>query len=152
MNALTLIGGAALLCGLTCPSFAAPQGGDAATQRRAAHALDASGVYDCQGQDGKEGPYTAVVTLTKVPAHSEGAHVAYRFSMEVPGFGTYLGQAVGRGRHLAIHFALTDTQTRDFGTGLAVLEPGPGPLRFRKFYYQPEYQGGNQGHEQCTRR
>lgn len=113
---------------------------------------DLSGTYDCTGQDSQEGPYTAVVTLTSQSAHSVGRHRAYDFKMEVPGYGTYLGQAVGAGAQLAIHFALTDPATHDFGTGLAQVFKRQGRLGFSKFYYEPEFKGGNHGTEECLRR
>jgi len=113
---------------------------------------DLSGTYDCTGQDSQEGPYTAVVTLTSQSAHSAGRHRAYDFKMEVPGYGTYLGQAVGAGAQLAIHFALTDPATHDFGTGLARVFKRQGRLGFSKFYYEPEFKGGNHGTEECLRR
>lgn len=123
-----------------------------AAGRTGAPPADLSGVYDCQGQDSQEGPYTATVTLSAVPAHSVGRQRAYDFRMEVPGYGTYLGQAVGAGAQLAIHFALTDPATRDFGTGLAQLFQRQGRPGFRKFYYEPEFKGGNHGTEECLRR
>lgn len=113
---------------------------------------DLSGTYDCTGQDSQEGPYTAVVTLSRQGAHSVGRHQAYDFKMEVPGYGTYLGQAVGAGAHLAIHFALTDPATHDFGTGLAQVFKRHGKPGFSKFYYEPEFKGGNHGTEECLRR
>lgn len=113
---------------------------------------DLSGTYDCTGLDSQEGPYTAVVTLTGQSAHSVGRHRAYDFKMEVPGYGTYLGQAVGAGTQLAIHFALTDPATRDFGTGLAQVFKRHGKPGFSKFYYEPEFKGGNHGTEECLRR
>ncbi len=113
---------------------------------------DYSGVYDCTGDDGHEGKYTATVTLTLQPKHSRDAHGAYALKMEVPGYGIYLGHVVSMGKMLAIHFALTDPATRDFGTGLATISTSRGRLRFQKYYYQPEFKGGNHGLEDCVRR
>ncbi|MFT3859301.1 MAG: hypothetical protein QM742_17950 [Aquabacterium sp.] len=114
---------------------------------------DYSGVYDCKGQDAHEGPYTGTVTLTLVPAQSVGAHGAYTFKLEVPGYGTYPGHAAARGKHMAIHFALTDQATKDYGTGIATFSRGKGgQWAFSKFYYEPEFKGGNHGTEQCVRR
>lgn len=113
---------------------------------------DYSGVYDCKGHDSHEGPYTATVTLTANPAQSSGPHGAYDFKMDVPGYGTYLGQAVSQGKHLAIHFALTDPVPKDFGTGLAVVSVKKGKTVFDKFYYEPEFKGGNHGTESCVKR
>ena len=114
---------------------------------------DYSGVYDCQGLDHLEGPYTATVTLTLVPAQSTGRHGAYAFKMDVPGYGTYRGQAAADGPDMAIHFALTDPSTKDYGTGLARFTNNKaGKPGFSKFYYEPEFKGGNFGTETCTRR
>jgi len=114
--------------------------------------IDYSGVYDCKGVDSHEGEYTATVTLTRNKAQSSGAFGAYEFRMEVPNYGTYLGQAVSNGRHIAIHFALTDPAPKDYGTGLAIATPKGKKQSFRKFYYEPEFKGGNFGNEECVQR
>lgn len=114
---------------------------------------DFSGTYDCTGQDHHEGPYTGTVTLERVAAQSTGAHGAYTFSLDVPGYGIYRGHAASRGRQMAIHFALPDQSTRDYGTGIAHFERSrSGQWRFRKFYYEPEFKDGNHGFEDCLRR
>lgn len=111
---------------------------------------DYSGIYECTGNDAHEGKYTGTVTMKLVPEQSTGNHGAYRFKLEVPGFGAYLGHAVSEGDKLAIHFALQDQSTRDYGTGIATIEKGKnGKWGFRKFYYEPEYKGGNTGTEEC---
>lgn len=114
---------------------------------------DFSGTYDCTGQDHHEGPYTGTVTLERVADQSTGAHGAYTFSLDVPGYGIYRGHAASRGRQMAIHFALPDQSTRDYGTGIAHFErSSSGQWRFRKFYYEPEFKDGNHGFEDCLRR
>ena len=114
---------------------------------------DFSGTSDCTGQDHHEGPYTGTVTLERVAAQSTGAHGAYTFSLDVPGYGIYRGHAASRGRQMAIHFALPDQSTRDYGTGIAHFERSrSGQWRFRKFYYEPEFKDGNHGFEDCLRR
>lgn len=114
---------------------------------------DFSGTYDCTGQDHHEGPYTGTVTLERVADQSTGAHGAYTFSLDVPGYGIYRGHAASRGRQMAIHFALPDQSTRDYGTGIAHFERSrSGQWRFRKFYYEPEFKDGNHGFEDCLRR
>ncbi|HEU4708488.1 MAG TPA: hypothetical protein VFS17_04175 [Methylophilaceae bacterium] len=113
---------------------------------------DYSGVYDCTGEDAHEGKYTGKVTLKLIPQHSRGQYASYDFKLEVPGFGTYLGHAAGNGNHLAMHFALTDPKTHDFGTGIAEMKKNSqGKLSFHKFYYEPEFKGGNTGLEDCVR-
>ena len=112
---------------------------------------DYSGVYDCSGVDAHEGDYTGTVTMALVAAQSTGEHGAYRFKLEVPGFGAYLGHAVSEGDKLVIYFALPDQSTRDYGTGIATMRKDQsGRLAFSKFYYEPEYKGGNTGTEDCV--
>lgn len=114
---------------------------------------DYSGVYDCKGLDQHEGPYTGTVTLTRNTAQSSGEYGAYDFKLEVPGYGTYPGQAVSLDKQIAIHFALTDPTPKDYGTGIAtVFKDRQGHIGFRKFYYEPEFKGGNNGTETCVRR
>jgi hypothetical protein len=114
---------------------------------------DYSGVYDCTGDDSHEGKYTGTVTLKLNPAQGTGAYGAYDFKLEVPGFGTYLGEAAAEGDRLAMHFALTDPKTKDFGTGIATIKKNrQGKLNFHKYYYEPEFKGGNYGTEDCVRK
>nr|WP_269106618.1 hypothetical protein [Massilia sp. TS11] len=114
---------------------------------------DYSGVYDCKGKDDHEGDYTGTVTLQLVPAQSVGEYGAYQFKLEVPGYGAYPGQAAAHGKQMAIHFALTDQSTKDYGTGIASFSKRKdGKWSFRKFYYEPEFKGGNFGMEDCVRR
>jgi len=116
-----------------------------------AASLDFSGTYACQGDDSHEGPYTATVTLRKVPAHSQGRFAAYALTMDVPGYGTYLGHVTADGREAAVHFALTDPIPQDHGTGLARFTLGKeGRWRFSKYYYEPDFKGGNHGTETCV--
>lgn len=117
----------------------------------ASAAPDFSGRYACSGQDASEGPYTGTVTLRHVAAHSKQGYSAYQFTLEVPGYGTYRGHAAGKGRDLAVYFAHEDPATRDYGTGLARFsQVKPGKWQFRKFYYEPEFKGGNHGIENCV--
>ena len=114
---------------------------------------DYSGVYECTGLDAHEGKYTGTVTMKLVPEQSAGDHGAYGFKLEVPGFGAYLGHAVSEGSKLAIHFALKDQSTKDYGTGIATIKKSKnGKLAFSKFYYEPEYKGGNTGTEECVQK
>jgi len=114
---------------------------------------DYSGVYDCTGNDSHEGPYTGTVTITLDPAQSTGGYGSYKFRLDVPGFGAYLGEAVSEGDKIAMYFALQDPATHDFGTGLAsVIRGQDGSISFHKFYYEPEFKGGNYGTEDCVLR
>jgi hypothetical protein len=112
---------------------------------------DYSGHYQCEGRDDHEGPYTGSVTLVLVREQSSGRHGAYRFELEVPGYGRYPGQAASDGAQMAIHFALTDPAPKDYGTGIAPFsKTRDGRWQFRKWYYEPEFKGGNFGSETCT--
>ncbi len=80
---------------------------------------DFSGVYTCTGDDAHEGKYSGTVTMKLKPEHSKGPYASYDFKLEVPGYGTYLGHAAANGNVAAMHFALTDQTTKDYGTGIA---------------------------------
>ena len=114
---------------------------------------DFSGTYDCKGADSHEGPYTSVVTLKLVPSQSTGESGAYTFNMQAPGYGNYPGHAAADGLNMAIHFALTDPAPKDYGTGIVKFRrTRSGKWNFEKFYYEPEFKGGNHGTEACTQK
>ncbi|MBM3351013.1 MAG: hypothetical protein FJY53_04400 [Betaproteobacteria bacterium] len=113
---------------------------------------DFSGVYACTGYDAHEGGYSGRVTMTLKPEHSRDNYASYDFKLEVPGYGTYLGHAAANGNHVAMHFALTDKKTKDYGTGIAEMKKnGKGQWGFHKFYFEPEFKGGNTGLEDCLK-
>ena len=113
---------------------------------------DFSGVYTCTGDDAHEGKYSGTVTMKLKPEHSKGPYASYGFKLEVPGYGTYLGHAAANGNVAAMHFALTDQSTKDYGTGIAQFKMDKqGKLHFHKFYFEPEFKGGNTGLEDCVR-
>lgn len=112
-----------------------------------------SGVYDCTGDDSHEGKYTGTVTMKLVPTQSFNQYGAYTFKLEVPDYGTYLGQAAANGTHAAMHFALTDQENKDYGTGIADFKKTKnGKWTFSKYYVEPEFKGGNYGTELCSQR
>lgn len=114
---------------------------------------DYSGVYDCTGVDAHEGQYTGIVTMKLKPEHSHENYASYDFKLEVPDFGVYLGHAAANGSHVAMHFALTDQRTKDYGTGIAQMKKNAkGQWQFHKFYFEPEFKGGNTGVEGCVMR
>lgn len=124
-----------------------------------AHAMDFSGVYTCVGEDAHEGKYTGTVTMKLRPAHSKGQDASYDFQLAVPGYGVYSGHAAVTGMHAAMHFALPTVQgeyggkMHDYGTGIAEFKVNAqGQVRFRKFYFEPAFKGGNTGVERCVRR
>ena len=113
---------------------------------------DFSGVYQCTGDDAHEGKYTGTVTMQLKPEHSRDKYASYDFKLEVPGYGTYLGHAAANGNHVAMHFALKDQSTRDYGTGIATIKKNKqGKWSFHKFYFEPEFKGGNTGVEDCVK-
>ena len=113
---------------------------------------DYSGVYACTGDDAHEGKYTGTVTMALKPQHSHDSYASYDFKLEVPGYGVYLGHAAAQGAHVAMHFALEDQKTKDYGTGIATMrKTAKGQWTFHKFYFEPEFKGGNTGVEDCTR-
>jgi hypothetical protein len=112
---------------------------------------DFSGIYNCTGQDDIEGSYKGKVTINLVKEKSTGEYGAYKFKLEVPGFGAYPGHAAAHGNNMAIYFANIDPSTKDFGTGIAsFVKNKSGKWSFKKFYYEPEFKGGNFGIETCT--
>lgn len=120
-----------------------------------AHAAsqDFSGVYDCVGNDAHEGKYTGTVTMKLKPEHSKAAYASYDFKLEVPDYGTYVGHAAANGNHVAMHFGLPEHKNNDYGTGIATMKKNKqGKWTFHKFYFEPEFKGGNTGTEDCTQK
>lgn len=113
---------------------------------------DLSGIYDCTGVDAHDGAFKATVTLTRDPKHSKGNLAGYRYRMDVEGFGAYPGSAAADGDRLAITFANEDVAKKDYGTAIARVTRAKGGVTIEKYYYQPEYHGGNHGTETCVRR
>lgn len=110
-----------------------------------------SGAYSCEGDDAHDGKYTAKITLQLIPEQSIGHNGAYSFKLESAGYGVYTGHAATQGTTAAIYFANTDPSTKDFGTGIATFKKNSkGKWAFKKYYYEPEYKGGNYGFETCT--
>lgn len=114
---------------------------------------DYTGIYDCSGKDDHEGDYKGVVTISLIKSQSTEKYGAYNFKLEVPGYGSYLGEAAALKDTMAIHFALNDPAPKDFGTGIATFtKKTGGKWAFKKYYYEPEFKGGNFGIEECTQR
>jgi hypothetical protein len=112
---------------------------------------DYSGVYDCTGKDA--GADKSTVTLTLLPEHSLGPYAGYDFKLEVPGSGTYLGNAATSNTHRGMHFVLTNEATGNHGRGSAIMKTNAaGSKTFRKFSYQLEHEGGNTTIENCVKR
>lgn len=116
------------------------------------NSTDLSGTYDCTGQDAHDGAFKAAVTLARDPKHSKGNHDGYRYRMDVEGFSAYPGSAAADGDRLAITFANVDAAKKDYGTAIARVKHANNGVTIEKYYYQPEYHGGNHGTETCVRR
>lgn len=114
---------------------------------------DYSGIYACTGDDSHEGKYTGTVTITLVSSQSVGEYGAYEFKLEVPEYGTYLGQAATEKDVMGVYFALTDPKPKDYGTGIARFSKNKdGKWAFKKYYYEAEFKGGNYGTEECVQK
>lgn len=116
------------------------------------HAQDLSGKYDCIGQDLHEGEFNGMVTIQIQPDYSNEQYQSYSFELSVPDFGVYLGFMAAEGMSAGIYFALEDETTQDYGVATAKFFVNDnGELAFKKFYYEPNYKGGNTGIEECVR-
>ena len=113
---------------------------------------DFSGVYACKGLDAHEGEYQGKVTLKLKKEHSQAQYGSYDFLLEVPGFGKYPGHMAANGLNAAMHFALENQSTHDFGTGISQFSKNAkGQWQFHKFYFEPQFKGGNSGFEDCVK-
>ncbi len=146
---LKFLAAMAAVASITTTAIAAPA-------KPAFTGTDFSGVYDCKGNDAHDGDYQGAVTLKLVPAQSFADHGAYTLTSEVPGLGTYTGYAAVMGKHMSFHFGLSEAGSKDYGTAIASFartRPGKkGKWSFHLYYYEPEYNGGNVGLEDCVRR
>jgi hypothetical protein len=116
-----------------------------------ASAQDYSGVYDCVGMDYNEGEFVGTVTMTLEESHSNDDYQSYTFILEVPDFGVYNGFAAAKGEHAGIYFALDDKANEDYGVSTArFFTDSEGRINFHKFYFEPNYKGGNTGTEDCV--
>ncbi|WP_395402335.1 hypothetical protein ACHMW6_29430 [Pseudoduganella sp. UC29_106] len=113
---------------------------------------DYSGTYECKADDNAEGNYESIVTLKLDKVQSNGKYGAYHFKMEIPGYGDYPGHAAAYGTNMAIHFASTDAASKDYGTGIAAFTKKAGKWSFKKYYFEPEFKGGNFGFENCRQK
>ena len=113
---------------------------------------DYSGHYNCTGKDAHEGHYTGTVKMVRQPQYSQPNQASYSFSLDVPGYGLYLGYAIVRHNQAAIYFGLPGQKNQDYGVGIAEFShDSSGHVQFDKFYYEPEFKGGNTGSEHCIR-
>ena len=112
-----------------------------------------SGTYDCKGVDQHAGAFTGVLKLERQPAQSQQGYTAYLIEFKTPGYGEYKGHAVSQEKQMAMYFALTDEGSVDYGTALISIEVDhKGAVKLHKYYYQPAYEKGNFGVEDCVKR
>jgi hypothetical protein len=99
-----------------------------------------------------EGEYKGKVTLKLKKEHSQAQYGSYDFLLEVPGFGKYPGHMAANGLNAAMFFALENQSTHDFGTGISQFNKNvKGQWQFHKFYFEPQFKGGNSGFEDCVK-
>ena len=95
-------------------------------------------------QEFREGEYNGKVTLKLKKEYSQAQYGSYDFLLEVPGFGKYPGHMAANGLSAAMYFALEDQSTHDFGTGISQFSKNTkGQWQFHKFYFEPQFKGGN---------
>ena len=110
-----------------------------------------SGVYSCNGANDDVGDYEVTVTLRFNRASSYGKFGAYQYQTETVNSTIYNGQAVANGNQLAISFDFTDKRSVEHSVGTAIMKKtAQGLWSFRKYYYEPDDNGGNYGNEYCV--
>ena len=118
-------------------------------------ALNLAGTYHCHGHDSHDGDYKdATVVLTLDAKNSDSAHDrgAYHFALIEPDGTRYVGEAAASGNNLAIYFENTGSSMQtDRGVGIAQITHKKGKTIFSKYYYEPNYQGGGNGTENCEK-
>jgi hypothetical protein len=138
---------------MPCVTALAAVSAQAAPAKPAFKGTDYSGIYDCQGTDEHDGAYKSAVTLKLVPAQSFGEYGAYLLTSEAPGLGTYTGYAAVQGRHMSFYFGLTEPGSKDYGTAIASFAKNKhGKWSFHLYYFEPTYNNGNYGLEDCAGR
>ena len=112
---------------------------------------DFTGVYQCTGLDMHEGEYKGKVTLKLKKEHSQAQYGSYDFLLEVPGYGKYPGHMAANGLSAAMHFALENQSTHDFGTGISQFSKNAiWKLQFHKFYFDKQFICGNSCFDDCV--
>jgi len=124
----------------------------AMAEQKSFKGLDLSGEYTCTGEDQKDGKFEATMTLTLDKEHSNETFAGYKFQLKAHDGTLYSGSATGNSANLAITFNNNDVSKKDFGTGIGkVVKNKSGKIQIEKFYYEPEYKGGDHGTEICVR-
>lgn len=112
---------------------------------------DYSGEYLCKGNNVTVGDYEVTINLKKNRLNSTNQVSVYDLITHTENKQSYTGQAITRGRQLAMTFKLSDAKYAEFSTGMGQFNKiGKNAWSFKNDYYEPDDTGGNYGHETCT--
>lgn len=140
MNVKSRLTTIALLCALPFTAYAAP-----------ANTLDYTGEYLCKGNNVTVGDYEVTIYLKKNRRNSTAQVSVYDLVTHTENRQSYTGQAITRGKQLAMTFKLSDAKYAEFSTGMGQFtKVGKNGWSFKNDYYEPDDTGGNYGHETCT--
>lgn len=113
--------------------------------------LDYSGEYVCKGNNVAVGDYEVTVQLKKNRRNSTAQVAVYDLVTHTENKQSYTGQAIVRGKSLALTFKLSDAKYAEFSTGLGQFTKlTKTTWAFKNDYYEPDDTGGNYGQETCT--
>lgn len=113
--------------------------------------LDYSGEYLCKGNNITVGDYEVTIYLKKNRRNSTSQVSVYDLATHTENKQSYTGQAITRGKQLAMTFKLSDAKYAEFSTGMGQFSKvGKTGWTFKNDYYEPDDTGGNYGHEVCT--
>lgn len=140
MNLKTRLTALTLLTAVTCAAHA-----------ETARTIDYTGEYTCKGSNITVGDYEVTVYLKKNRRNSTAQVSVYDLVTHTENKQSYTGQAIARGRQLAMTFKLSDAKYAEFSTGLGQFNHlGKNHWSFNNDYYEPDDTGGNYGHEICS--
>jgi hypothetical protein len=112
-----------------------------------------SGIYSCTGINELIGDYEVTVTLKLNRISSHARFGAYDYETETTNSNKYSGQALADGNRLAISFKFNGKSINGRGQSIGtatIKKDKRGRWSFRRYYYEPDDNGGNYGHEYCT--
>jgi hypothetical protein len=140
MNVKSCLTTLVLLSSITLPALSAT-----------AASPDYSGEYLCKGNNVTVGDYEVTIYLKKNRRNSTANVSVYDLATHTENKQSYTGQAITRGRQLAMTFKLSDAKYAEFSTGMGQFtKVGKSGWSFKNDYYEPDDTGGNYGHETCT--
>lgn len=141
MNVKSSLTSIALLSFISITASAAP-----------AVSADYSGEYLCKGNNITVGDYEVTIYLKKNRRNSTSQISVYDLATHTENKQSYTGQAITRGKQLAMTFKLSDAKFAEFSTGLGQFNKVGKLWSFKNDYYEPDDTGGNYGHEICTQK